>query len=212
MSSSGLPLEVELVADVKACRTCKWFWDGSPPYGPYPSFDWLSDFPPEVVRTEKQSGEYSPAQPWLSAKLTGTTIPDPGIMHGCRKAPIMTIGINPNLTAWFPYTSSASWIYPGFTKAARFAYYYRHFTLYQESLSLDYVKAHLSTGPNDRLIAEDDFHAERRAKRSRTSSSVINFGFGSASRRSTSATCSAVRRKAASSCFSMHISMSAASC
>jgi|SRR5579871_2366404 len=150
------PLEVSLVADVKGCRTCGWFWKGTPPYGPYPAFDWLTDFPPEVVRTEIQPSGYTPPQPWLSAALTGSVIPDPGIMHGCRKAPIMTIGINPNMTAWFPYTSSAPWIYPAFSKESRYAYYYRYFTIYQESLSPDFVRAHLSTKDAERLVAEDD--------------------------------------------------------
>lgn len=150
------PLEVALVHDVKSCRICKWFWMGTPPYGPYPAFDWLTDFPPEAVRSETQPSGYTPAQPWLSAALTGSTIPDPGVMHGCRKAPIMTVGINPNMTAWFPYTSSAPWIYPAFSKDARYAYYYRHFTLYQESLSPDFVRSALSSKPEERLIAEDD--------------------------------------------------------
>jgi hypothetical protein len=148
------PLEVSLVEKVKACRTCVWFWKGTPPYGPYPGFDWNTDFPPEALRNEKQPAGYVPAQPWLSANLVGAKFADPGIMHGCRKAPIMTIGINPNLTAWFPYTSSTPWIYPAFTAAQRYAYYYRHFTLYQESLALDFVHAHLD--PGQRLLAEDD--------------------------------------------------------
>jgi hypothetical protein len=150
------PLEVQLVEDVKGCRTCNWFWKGSPPYGPYPAFDWATDYPPEAARSETQPSGSIPPQPWLAAKLVGSAVPDPGIMHGCRKAPIMTIGINPNMTAWFPYTSSASWIYPAFSKKERFAYYYRHFTLYQESLSADFVRTHLSADPKERLIAEDD--------------------------------------------------------
>jgi hypothetical protein len=156
MPDPALPLEVSLASDVKACRVCNWFWKGEPPYGPYPAFDWTTDFPPEAVRSETQVGGFMAPQPWLSGRLSGSAFPDPGVMHGCRKAPIMTIGINPNLTAWFPYTSSAPWIYPAFTQEARYAYYYRHFTLYQESLSADYVRAHLSSAPGDRLIAEDD--------------------------------------------------------
>jgi hypothetical protein len=156
MSDIPSPIEVGLVEKVKACRTCKWFWQGTKPYGPYPSFDWTTDFPPEVVRNEKQSSGYMAPQPWLSAKLIGSGFQDPGVMHGCRKAPIMTIGINPNMTAWFPYSSSAAWIYPGFTSEARYAYYYRHFTLYQESLSLDYLRTHLSPAPEERLLAEDE--------------------------------------------------------
>ena len=151
MPDAALPLEVQLVEGVKTCRACDWFWKATLPYGPYPSFDWTTDFPPEVVRNEKQPSGFTPAQPWLSARLAGAAMPDPGVMHGCRKAPIMTIGINPNLTAWFPYTTSAPWVYPQLTTAARYAYYYRHFTLYQESLSLDFVRAHLH--PGNRLVA-----------------------------------------------------------
>lgn len=152
MPGAALPLEVQLVEGVKTCRACDWFWKGTLPYGPYPSFDWTTDFPPEAVRNEKQPAGFTPAQPWLSAKLAGAAMPDPGVMHGCRKAPIMTIGINPNLTAWFPYTTSAPWIYPQLATNARYAYYYRHFTLYQESLSLDFVRAHLH--PEHRLVAK----------------------------------------------------------
>ena len=150
------PLEVDLVEQVKGCRTCAWFWNGTRPYGPYPSFDWLTDYPPEAVRNEKQRSDRLAPQPWLAAKVTGSGFQDPGIMHGCRKAPIMTIGINPNMTAWFPFTSSTPWIYPGFSSAARYAYYYRHFTLYQESLSLDYVRERLSRDEKELLRAEDD--------------------------------------------------------
>ncbi len=150
------PLEVNLVKGVKNCRTCGWFWRGTAPYGPYPGFDWNTDFPPEAVRSGKQPAGFVAAQPWLSANLTGPAFTDPGIMHGCRKAPIMTIGINPNLTAWFPYTSSAPWIYPAFTAEARYAYYYRHFTLYQESLSIDFVRAHINRDHDQCLLAEDD--------------------------------------------------------
>lgn len=148
------PLEVRLAHEVKACRTCAWFWQGTPPYGPYPSYDWKSDFPPQADRSETQSAAGTVSSPWLSARLTGDQFVDPSIMHGCRKAPIMTVGINPNMIAWFPYASAAGWAYPAFKSDARYAYYYRHFTLYQESLSLDYVRRHLSA--DERLLAEDD--------------------------------------------------------
>ncbi len=149
-----LPLEVSLVSSVKQCRTCAWFWGGTPPYGPYPSYDWNTDFPEQANRTEAQSPTGSEPRPWLQARLTGARFIDPGIMHGCRKAPIMTVGINPNLTAWFPYTSAARWLYPGFDSDARYAYYYRHFTLYQESVSLDLLRENLNAA--ERIVAEDD--------------------------------------------------------
>lgn len=149
---STVPLEVALVSKVRQCRTCAWFWAGTPPYGPYPAYDWLADFPKEALRNEQQSGRGTAPTPWMRARLTGSQFIDPGIMHGCRKAPIMTVGINPNLTAWFPYTTGARWIYPYFENDQRYAYYYRHFTLYQESLALDLVRQKLSNP----LLAEDD--------------------------------------------------------
>jgi hypothetical protein len=66
----------------------------------------------------------------------------------------MTLGINPNMTAWFPYTSGARWVYPSFASEESYAYYYRHFTLYQESFTPDYVRDRID--PAERLVAEDD--------------------------------------------------------
>ncbi len=68
---------------------------------------------------------------------------DPGIMHGCRKAPIMTVGINPNMTSYFPSSSGAQWSYPNFSKNERYAYYYRYHNVYQESLDPDFIKANV---------------------------------------------------------------------
>ena len=49
-----------------------------------------------------------------SASPRSPTFPDAEVMDGCRKAPIMTIGINPNLTAFAPGSTGASWCYPSF--------------------------------------------------------------------------------------------------
>jgi len=59
-------------------------------------------------------------------------------MDGCRKAPIMTIGINPNLTAFAPGKTGASWCYPSFSSAynidswTKYPYYYGYRSVYQE--------------------------------------------------------------------------------
>lgn len=148
------PLEVSLVHDVKNCRTCQWFWGGVPPYGPYTGFDWTEDYPEQAIHEGPQSADAIEPTPWLKGVLKGSRLVDPGVMHGCRKAPIMTIGINPNMTAYFASTSGARWAYPWFEVDNRYAYYYRHFTIYQESVSLDYVRQHLDGGK--RLDAEAD--------------------------------------------------------
>jgi hypothetical protein len=150
----GTPPEVRLVRDVRGCRACGWFWGGVPPYGPYPSYDWLEDFPAEVVAMGSQSASNVKPFSLLKARATGARFVEPGVMHGCRKAPIMTLGINPNLTAWFPYSSGARWIYPTLSSDARYAYYYRHFTLYQEGLTLEAMLAFVES--DSRILAEDD--------------------------------------------------------
>jgi hypothetical protein len=149
-----LPLEVRLARDVRQCQSCNWFWKGTPPYGPYPGFDWLCDYPPEAIAQQPQTAGYRKPWPWLKATFTEPCIVEPGILHGCRMAPIMTVGINPNMTAWFPYSSSAGWCYPAFSKVERYAFYYRHFTLYQESVSAETVLQGID--PQRRILAEED--------------------------------------------------------
>jgi hypothetical protein len=152
-STAALPLEVELVSCVKQCRTCSWFWEGTRPYGPYPGFDFCEEFPEEVRQAVPQGTPAPGPRPWLTGKMVGSGFVEPGVLHGCRKAPIMTIGINPNLTAWSASAVSAPWIYPAFESEARYAYYYRYFTLYQQTLAPDFVRQRLD---GDTLRAADD--------------------------------------------------------
>ena len=132
---TGDPLEIELVFNVRACGTCSFFWPADPqqqPYGPYPAYDFDSNTP---VTSQLET---SPNHAWVDATTTSGCFPDAEIMDGCRKAPIMTIGINPNLTAFLPGTMGASWCYPDFWNAAgtdawtKYAYYYRYRSIYQE--------------------------------------------------------------------------------
>lgn len=157
------PLEVRLVEEVARCRACSWFW-ADPPYGPYPTYAFASDFPPEV-RARAEAAAPDPA-PWLEGRVGGGFV-DPQILHGCRKAPVMTIGINPNLAAFWPGTKGSRAAYPRFDRAAQAAYHYRYRTLYQEAVDADFVRRHAS--PDGALLAEgagriDDvrFESDRR--------------------------------------------------
>ena len=143
-------LEVQLVNDVRKCRTCKWFWGETPPYGNFPVFDWNEDYP-EAVKNQKQTTK-TETNPQLIGKACGQGQVDPGIMHGCRKAPIMTIGINPNMTSYFASSAGARWSYPNLSKNERYAYYYRHHNVYQESLSIDFIKDNVIEGTG--IVAE----------------------------------------------------------
>lgn len=151
--SETLPLEVQLVADVKNCRSCQWFWGGVLPYGPYPSFDWQERFPAKFRETHEQKTNMHSFR-LMNVNAGGCKAVDPAIMHGCRKAPIMTIGINPNLTSYFPGSTGARWAYPCFEDIANYAYYYRFQTIYQESFDLDFIREH--TVKSSEIIAEKD--------------------------------------------------------
>ncbi len=131
MSEDSL-IEVTLVDDVRGCRSCRWFWADIPPYGPHLSWEWDEAYPEAMKETGVQSTRRS-REPFLQANAVDPAQIDPAVMHGCRKAPIMTIGINPNMTSYFPSETASEWAYPHFSEASQYAYYYRYQTLYQES-------------------------------------------------------------------------------
>jgi hypothetical protein len=141
------PLEIDLVYNVTRCGTCSFFWPTDPgrqTYGPYPGFD----FPSNTPATAEDSGNPS-SFPWLEGVTGSPCFPNPEVMDGCRKAPIMTIGINPNLTAFAPGRMGAAWAYPSFSSAngtdvyAKTAYYYRYRSVYQERFDLGFMEKYL---------------------------------------------------------------------
>lgn len=154
--SSGDPLEIELVHQVRPCGSCSFFWPqdvNDQPYGPFPIFDFTENTP-KGNQPEKNSKDYL----WLKGITRNQGFPNPEIMDGCRKAPIMTIGINPNLTAFAPGIQGADWAYPGFTDAdgtqaeTKYAYYYRYRSVYQEHLPLHFIEQHLDSA--GQILAE----------------------------------------------------------
>src|SRR5680860_1153765 len=145
--STGDPLEIELVHQVRPCGSCSFFWPDEvddQPYGPFPIFDFTENTP-KGNSPDKDNKDYL----WLKGVTQPQGFPNPEIMDGCRKAPIMTIGINPNLTAFAPGIEGTSWAYPGFTNnddtqaETKYAYYYRYRSVYQEHLALHLIEQHL---------------------------------------------------------------------
>ncbi len=139
---SGEPLEVRLVGDTTACRSCNWFWR-PPPYGPYPAFDFAEDYPSDLQQRSARQHTDGDHVRTLEGKSQCQQIVHPQILHGCRKAPVMTIGINPNLTGFWPGTNGARWAYPSLSSFRRYAYYYRHRTVHQESFPLEFIRQHI---------------------------------------------------------------------
>ena len=141
------PLEIALVYNVRPCGTCRFFWpekSETQPYGPYSSYDFNSNTPVEKA-AESDAGSFL----WMEATTRPPSFPDAEVMDGCRKAPLMTIGINPNLTAFGPGKMGASWCYPSFSSDkgtdswAKYAYYYRYRSIYQEHFDLKFVERFL---------------------------------------------------------------------
>lgn len=134
------PIEVTLVEDVKSCTDCQWFWGAIPPYGPFPAFDFKDAYPAAIKDGPNENND-STETPllWTQASHCGSKQVEPAVLRGCRKAPIMTIGINPNMTAYFASATSSTWAYPYFKRPETYAYYYRHASVHQESLSADYL-------------------------------------------------------------------------
>ena len=144
------PLEIDLVFNIRPCGTCKFFWpenSAEQPYGPFPCYDFKSNTPAEQ-ESERGVGSFV----WLEGITRPQTFPDAEVMDGCRKAPIMTIGINPNLTAFASGKTGASWCYPSFSSAdgadswAKYAYYYRYRSVYQEHFDLSFIERFLLPG------------------------------------------------------------------
>ncbi len=151
--STELPVEVALVERVKNCTDCQWFWGAIKPYGPFPAYDWKQETFPKAIKNGPPPSDNDKPVLWCEVEQVGAHAVEPAILRGCRKAPIMTIGINPNMTAFFAGEKSASWVYPRFSREQTYAYYYRHATVYQESFLLDTLKACIIAGTE--IFAED---------------------------------------------------------
>jgi hypothetical protein len=149
------PLEVKLAFQVRACGSCNFFWPAersAQRYGPYTAYDFELDAP---ATTAYVSGAAS--SPWIAGRTRPPAFPEAEVADGCRKAPIMTLGINPNLTAFAPGQTGAAWCYPSFSSDgasdewAKYAWYYRYRTLYQERLDLDFARRYVL--PEGRVYA-----------------------------------------------------------
>lgn len=145
-SSDSLPSEVKLLKDVISCRTCDFFWQAGSRYDPFPGFNWTEDYPQAM---QDFSGYPDDAEYWADGLSMPPSIHPPTVLEGCRKAPIMTVGLNPKLHAQLVNPAAGAWCYPQFydeegqVQANRYAYYHRYKTIYQESFDLDFMRNNL---------------------------------------------------------------------
>jgi hypothetical protein len=120
----NLPTEVQLALEVMPCQgmrrayeaaqaphPCTYFTE----WGVYHSFDYKTAGPPETAGIQ---------QPVVYA---GKRALLPELLSGCRKAPIMAVGINPNLPGYWPKTRGA--VNPLFDNYLQYIHYFRYRTI-----------------------------------------------------------------------------------
>lgn len=131
---AGTANEVRLTWQVMSCHALRTAYDGDrhpcqffgAHFGKYPAFDWPG-MPSPAERECDASANYF-------AKYRGVKVPMPALAGGCRRAPIMVIGINPNLEAWWLSPKCETACYPHFESVEEYATYYRNYPCYQAHL------------------------------------------------------------------------------
>lgn len=120
---SKMPTEVELVLEVMPCLSMRQTYDSATTahpcsyfgeWGYYHSYDYGSSGPPEQPKIE------------LPVVYAGKRQVVPELLSGCRKAPILCVGINPNLPGWTD--SSRNAVHPYFEDVLQYAHYFRYRT------------------------------------------------------------------------------------
>ncbi|MEM0999620.1 MAG: hypothetical protein AAGN35_21360 [Bacteroidota bacterium] len=174
----GLPPEVKLLKDIVASDWYRYF--GHPPTrsGPFPAYNWTEDYPPAM---REASGYSGPPVDWMEGIAQAPAPQRPELMDGCRKAPIMALGLNPHAgtrQSDFGVTSPA---YPQFRDADgnlqfnRYAYYSRYKTFYEAVFERGFTEENLA--PESAFRAEKSgwvLSAERRGTADGTHDRIVD--------------------------------------
>jgi hypothetical protein len=118
---SVLPTEIELAIEVMPCQADRRIYERADKkhpcayfasWGVYHSYRYRDSGPPQTTGIEHP------------AIYEGKTYLAPEILSGCRKAPIMAVGINPNLPGYWAGSRNA--INPLFQDLLQYAHYFRY--------------------------------------------------------------------------------------
>jgi hypothetical protein len=121
VAETALPVEVELAYEVMTCQAARVAQEpiGTPnpctyfrEWGTYHSYDYTMDGPPPEPGIAQQV-QYIGRAPLV-----------PELLTGCRKAPVMAVGINPNLPGWWPAHRGS--LNPLFDDFRQYAHYFRY--------------------------------------------------------------------------------------
>lgn len=142
-----LPVEVELIYELMPCNAmrtaqepigathpCTYFRK----WGTYHSFDYAIDGPPPTPGILQRLAYVGRAQ----------TLPEP--LSGCRKAPIVAVGINPNLPGWHARRRGS--LNPLFDDYRQYAHYFRYRAVAKLRIPRDDYQQ-LGGGPADEPFA-----------------------------------------------------------
>ena len=133
MSDARVPTEVELVYELMPCNAlrvsqeavhkdkhpCAYFRE----WGTYNSYDYAEPGAP-LERGITQKCNY-----------LGRAALLPEMLSGCRKTPILAVGINPNLPGWWEKTRG--WVNPLFDDYKQYAHYFRYREISKLAIPLD---------------------------------------------------------------------------
>jgi hypothetical protein len=120
MPNSTIPTEVELAFEIMPCQAARFALDVGlrehpcsyfRKWGTYHSFDYEQPGPPKPGTTAQ-------------TEYLGRARLVPEMLSGCRKAPIMAVGINPNLPGWWPNLRAS--LNPLFDDFQQYAHYFRY--------------------------------------------------------------------------------------
>ena len=137
MSTTRLPVEVELVYEVMSCAAMRTAQEpvGTPhpcsyfrSWGTYHSYDYTEKGPPPEPGIVHQT------------RYVGRAPLVPEVLTGCRKAPIMALGINPNLPGWWPHRRRS--LTPLFDDYKQYAHYFRYRAVAKLELSEEDYRAY----------------------------------------------------------------------
>ncbi len=119
--TSLVPTEVELALEVMPCQADRRVYE--PADRPHPC-TYFARW--GVYHSYGYESAGPPASPGIRhpAVYRGKTALVPEILSGCRKAPIMAVGINPNLPGWWP--ASANALNPVFDDVLEYVHYFRY--------------------------------------------------------------------------------------